>query len=62
MERVFEAYFTTKEKGSGLGLASVKHNTELYGGRVRLESVLGKGARFTLTYPARTMTQVDNII
>ena len=51
--RVFEAYYTTKDKGTGLGLATVKHNVELYGGTVRLESELGKGARFTLIFPAR---------
>lgn len=53
--RIFEAYFTTKEKGTGLGLAIVKHNAELYGGTARVESVLGKGAKFTVTLPARTM-------
>jgi signal transduction histidine kinase len=51
-ERVFEAYYTTKEKGSGLGLAIVKHNTELYGGTVRVESRLGQGANFILNFPA----------
>jgi signal transduction histidine kinase len=51
--RIFEAYYTTKEKGSGLGLAIVKHNTELYGGIVRVESELGKGAKFTVTFPAK---------
>jgi signal transduction histidine kinase len=51
--RIFEAYFTTKEKGTGLGLATVKHNVELYGGSVRVESELGKGARFVLIFPAR---------
>jgi signal transduction histidine kinase len=56
-ERVFEAYYTTKEKGTGLGLATVKHNLELYGGAVRLESKLGKGARFVLSFPARTLTK-----
>jgi signal transduction histidine kinase len=56
-ERVFEAYYTTKEKGTGLGLATVKHNLELYGGAVRLESELGKGARFVLSFPARTLTK-----
>jgi signal transduction histidine kinase len=55
-ERIFEAYYTTKEKGTGLGLATVKHNLELYGGAVRLESKLGKGARFVLSFPARTLT------
>jgi len=53
IERIFEAYYTTKEKGSGLGLAIVKHNAELYGGSVRVESGLGKGAHFTVTFPAK---------
>ena len=55
IERVFEAYFTTKEKGTGLGLAIVKHNTELYGGTVRVDSVLGKGAKFTVIFPAKSL-------
>jgi len=55
LERIFEPYFTMRPKGTGLGLAIVKHNTELYGGRVRVESELGKGARFTVTFPVRTM-------
>ncbi|HEY5912917.1 MAG TPA: HAMP domain-containing sensor histidine kinase [Verrucomicrobiae bacterium] len=57
--RIFEAYYTTKERGTGLGLATVKHNVELYGGKVRVESELGKGARFTLTFPAKTLLSVE---
>jgi signal transduction histidine kinase len=53
IERIFEAYYTTKERGTGLGLAIVKHNVELYGGNVRVESGLGKGAKFTLIFPAK---------
>jgi signal transduction histidine kinase len=56
--RVFEAYYTTKEKGTGLGLATVRNNVELYGGVVRLESGLGKGARFILTFPAKTLVNL----
>jgi len=56
--RVFEAYYTTKEKGTGLGLSIVKHNTELYGGRGRLESALGMGSRFILEFPARTVMRL----
>ena len=56
-EQVFEAYFTTKEKGTGLGLSIVKHNVDLYAGHVHVESELGKGARFVLVFPARTLNQ-----
>ena len=55
IERIFEAYYTTKEKGTGLGLAIVKHNVELYGGNVRVESELGKGAKFTVIFPAKAL-------
>ena len=55
IERIFEAYYTTKERGTGLGLAIVKHNVELYGGKVRVESELGKGAKFTLIFPAKAL-------
>lgn len=54
-ERIFEAYYTTKPRGTGLGLAVVKHNVELYGGGVRVESELGKGSQFTLSFPAKTL-------
>ena len=54
-ERIFEAYYTTKPRGTGLGLAVVKHNTELYGGRVQVESELGKGSQFSLNFPAKTL-------
>lgn len=55
VERVFEAYFTTKSKGNGLGLAIVRHNAELYGGTVRVESVLGTGAVFIVTLPIKAL-------
>ncbi len=56
--RIFEAYYTTKKKGTGLGLATVKNNVELYGGSVRVESELGSGARFALIFPARTLMKI----
>jgi len=59
-ERIFEAYFTTKEKGTGLGLVIVKRNTELYGGEIHVESVLGKGTEFVLTFPTRALLQNDS--
>jgi len=59
LERVFEAYYTTKEKGSGVGLSIVKHDVELYGGTVRAESEAGKGARFILEFPAKTLIKLN---
>ncbi len=52
--KIFQPYFSTKEKGTGLGLSIVKHNAEIYGGVVRVESELGKGARFIVELPTRT--------
>lgn len=54
-ERIFEAYFSTKEKGTGLGLSIVKHNMEMYGGTVRVESAPGQGAKFILQFPIKTV-------
>jgi signal transduction histidine kinase len=59
LERIFEPYYTTKDKGTGLGLATVKHNVELYGGKIRLDSELGKGACFHLIFPAKTQIRLE---
>jgi signal transduction histidine kinase len=56
--RIFEAYYTTKTKGSGMGLAIVKHNADLYGGNVRVKSEIGKGAEFVLTFPAKAIVSL----
>lgn len=59
IDKIFEAYFTTRAKGTGLGLAIVKHNTEMYGGKISVESVLGKGTRFLLKFPARILMKLN---
>ncbi len=51
LERMFERYFTTKETGTGLGLAMVKEVVNEAGGRLEVESRLGDGARFTIWLP-----------
>ena len=58
VERMFEAYFSTKDGGTGLGLAIVKHNVEIYGGQIRAESELGRGTRFILSFPATTVARL----
>jgi len=57
LDKIFQPYFTTKEKGTGLGLSIVKNNIELYGGSIHVESELGKGTRFILLLPTRTITK-----
>jgi CheY-like chemotaxis protein len=51
-QRLFEPFFTTKEAGgTGLGLASVREVVEAQGGRVSVESELGKGTTVSMLWP-----------
>jgi signal transduction histidine kinase/CheY-like chemotaxis protein len=55
-QRVFEPFFTTKgELGSGLGLASVYGSVKQNEGQLRLESEIGRGSTFTLTFRPHTL-------
>jgi len=50
--RVFEPFFTTKaEVGAGLGLAVVHGTLTRWGGSATIQSELGEGSEFTLTFP-----------
>jgi signal transduction histidine kinase len=49
--KVFTPYFTTKESGTGLGLATVDRIMIDLGGEVRLDTEYTRGARFVLTLP-----------
>jgi signal transduction histidine kinase len=50
-ERAFDPLYTTKESGSGLGLAFVKRAAEAQGGTVTLTSALGRGTTVELRLP-----------
>ncbi|MBI3328135.1 MAG: hypothetical protein HYZ81_15715 [Nitrospinae bacterium] len=49
--KIFRFHYSTKDNGSGVGLAIVKMITEFHGGRVEFESTEGKGSRFILRFP-----------
>ncbi len=48
LDRVFDPYFTTKEGGTGLGLATAHSIVLRHGGHVGVESVVGTGSTFTI--------------
>lgn len=50
-ERVFEPFFTTRTEGTGLGLAIVHNLIRSMRGEIRIDSVAGMGARFTISLP-----------
>jgi signal transduction histidine kinase len=56
-ERIFDQFQQTEigveERGTGLGLALSKRLVELHGGRIWLESELGKGSTFTFALPLK---------
>ena len=51
--RIFDPFFSTKERGTGLGLAVVRQIVEGGGGRVEVQSEPGRGSRFEVWLPTR---------
>jgi signal transduction histidine kinase len=49
--RMFDAFFTTKSGGSGLGLPTARRIIEAHGGRISVHSDIGVGTQFTLEFP-----------
>jgi PAS domain S-box-containing protein len=51
INRIFEPFYTTKKKGSGLGLMIVQRIVRAHGGRIELESRVGHGTTFRIWLP-----------
>ena len=52
LERIFELYFTTKEKGTGMGLALVFRTVQIHDGTIDVESTVGVGTAFIVVLPS----------
>jgi signal transduction histidine kinase len=51
LSRIFDLYFTTREKGSGIGLSMVYRTVQLHDGEIEVQSTPGVGTTFRLLLP-----------
>ena len=64
---IFEPFYTTKKPdqeghgGSGLGLSVCRQIIEQHHGRIRVESLVGKGSKFTVKLPLETVTDLHTV-
>jgi signal transduction histidine kinase len=56
LDKIFEPFFSTKAKGTGLGLALVQQLVLDHGGRIDVDCPEGGGTRFTICLTAATLT------
>lgn len=52
VDRIFDAFFTTKKTGTGLGLATCQSIVRKHGGTIKVESTQGVGTQFSVFLPA----------
>lgn len=59
IQQIFSPYYTTKARGTGLGLSLVQKIIEAHDGEIEVVSTPGKGTRFTLHLPLRSPAQEE---
>jgi signal transduction histidine kinase len=58
LSKIFNLYFTTKLDGTGMGLSMAHQIVSEHGGRIEVESEVGKGTTFTITLPLQQPQRV----
>ena len=56
---MFDAFYSTKDGGSGLGLPTARKIIEAHGGRIDVQSEAGRGTQFTLEFPTPARIATD---
>jgi signal transduction histidine kinase len=51
LQRIFDLYFTTRERGSGIGLSMVYRTVQMHDGEIEVQSTPGKGTTFRVLLP-----------
>lgn len=51
-DKVFQLYFTTKQRGSGIGLAMTYRAVQLHNGTINFSTEMGRGTAFQMQFPA----------
>jgi signal transduction histidine kinase len=60
LSRIFDPFYSTKEKGTGLGLAFAQQVVKEHGGTIRCDSDVGRGTAFTVRLPAAPLEILDS--
>jgi PAS domain S-box-containing protein len=61
-DKIFNLYFSTKETGTGIGLAMAFRVVQLHGGTIDFSSEIGKGTLFRLRFPALTAYEAGRAV
>lgn len=61
-EKIFNLYFTTKQGGTGIGLAMAYRVMQLHNGAMEFDTVVGQGTKFKLRFPASEASASGSIM